>query len=49
VLWIRIRSIRKFLGLPDPVRICQYLSGPDQDPSNIKQKKSKKNLDFYYL
>jgi hypothetical protein len=42
VLWILIRSILKFLGLPDPVRICHYLSDPDVDPSNIKQEKVEK-------
>jgi hypothetical protein len=30
--WIRIREIRKFLGLPDPL-----VRGPVPDPSIIKQ------------
>ncbi len=38
VLWIRIRML---LDLTDPPLFCT-----DPDPSIIKQKKSKKNLDF---
>ncbi len=42
VLWIRIRGIRMFLGLPDP---DPSLFCMDPDPL-INKQKSKKNLDF---
>jgi hypothetical protein len=46
VLRIRIHRIHMFLGLldPDPDLLIR---GMDPDPSIIKQKKVRKNLDFY--
>ncbi len=57
-IWIQIRRIRTFLGLPDPDPSL-FCTNPDPDPSLfctnpdpnrfIKKPNKKKNLDFYYF